>query len=243
VNAEDARSAVREVAAGDARIATSRREARPLETCLFDLDGTLIDSIELIYRSYEHTYAAFGMSVPPRTELVHGLGRPLEDQFRRDEAGEARDARLVSDLIATYRRFNLAHHDDLVRAYPGVREGLVALRDRGVRLGIVTSKGGTTARRGLTTSGLDGLFEIVVALEDCTRHKPDPEPVLNGLARLRADAATSAYVGDSPHDMASGRGAGVRVFGVAWGPFPRTHFAGVHVDRWLEAPRDMAQLA
>lgn len=210
-----------------------------LETCLFDLDGTLIDSIELIFRSYEHTYAAHGLAVPSRAELLDGLGRPLSAQFGRGGATPAR----VEELIATYRAYNLEHHDDLVRAYPGVREGLVSLRDRGVRLGIVTSKRRDTARRGLDTCGLGDLFETVVGLEDCVRHKPDPEPVRNGLERMAADAARAAYVGDSPHDLVAGRAAGVRVFGVAWGPFPRSTFADVPMDGWIDDPRAIAGLS
>lgn len=207
----------------------------PIETCLFDLDGTLVDSIELIFRSYEHAYAAHGRRVPARTELVRGLGRTLMDQFGQVTA----DAQDIAALVARYRAFNLAHHDALVSAYPGALPAVEALRRAGVRLGIVTSKVSSTAHRGLALCGYENLFEVVIGMEDCTRHKPHPEPVLTALERLGADPRTTCYVGDSPHDMQAGRAAGVRVFAAGWGPFAPLDFADIHVDRWLARPLDV----
>lgn len=213
-------------------------ESAPLETCLFDLDGTLVDSIELIFQSYEHTYAAHGLRVPPRTELVRGLGKTLASQF-----GEiARDAQEVAALVATYRAFNLARHDELVTAYPGALAAIRDLKASGSAIGIVTSKMSSTARRGLAVCGYGDLFEVVIGMEDCAQHKPHPEPVLKALARLGADPRTACYVGDSPHDMQAGRAAGVRVFAAGWGPFAPEHFTGVHVDARLETPAEMAAL-
>lgn len=209
-----------------------------LDACLFDLDGTLLDSAELIFRSYEHAYAAHGLDVPSRSRLLPGLGRPLADQFRSTGLVGAH----VEELIATYRAYNLRHHDDLVRAFPGVNAAVDDLRASGVRLGVVTSKRRDTALRGIELIGAAGWFETIVALEDTRRHKPDPEPVRVALERLGVAPERAAYVGDSPHDMASGRAAGTRVAAVGWGPFPRAAFDGVHVDAWLDGPAELARL-
>lgn len=211
----------------------------PLAACLFDLDGTLLDSVELIFQSYEHAYRACGRRVPTRGALLAGLGRPLHDQFRQD--GHAPDE--IEALVAAYRAYNLEHHDALVRGYPDVLDGLRALRSDGVRLAVVTSKKRDTAQRGIACIGAEGLFEAVVALEDTRRHKPDPEPVLAALARLDVAPAHAAYVGDSPHDMAAGHAAGVRTWSVAWGPFPEAAFADVHVDAYVTDPREWLALA
>jgi pyrophosphatase PpaX len=221
-----------------------------LSTCLFDLDGTLIDSIELIFQSYEHAFSAHGLPAPSRDELLSGLGTPLSTQFalrRPDQPDDSREpgktgAIRIAALIATYREFNLAHHDEMVKPYPGALEAVTTLKRKGLRLGIVTSKRTDTARRGLAVCGFDGLFDDVVGMEDSTKHKPDPEPVLIALRRLRADAATTGFVGDSPHDLVAGLAAGVQVFSAGWGPFPRAAFRGIAMDGWLHEPAEIGHL-
>ncbi len=214
--------------------------AGTVDTILFDLDGTLIDSIELIFESYEHALRAHGLEPPSRAELLLGLGTPLAAQF----AALGLDAAGAAAVTATYRAHNLARHDALVRPYDGALEAVRGLKAAGLRLGIVTSKRGDAARRGLARCGFEpDLFETVVALDDVQRHKPHPEPVLTALARLGRQAHGAVYVGDSPHDAAAGRAAGARVAVAGWGPFRREHFADAAPDWWLEHPREMARLA
>src|SRR5207253_8222637 len=107
-----------------------------LSTFLFDLDGTLIDSIELILRSYRHTMRLHRGQEPSDDVWMQGLGTPLWVQFRQftDDPAE------IEAMVTTYRAYNLAHHDEMVRPYDGVVEAVRALRDRGKTLGLVTSK-------------------------------------------------------------------------------------------------------
>ena len=205
---------------------------------LFDLDGTLIDSIELILRSYEHTLAVHGLPPVSRDELIASLGTPLVAQFPR--CGARADQ--VDDLIATYREFNLAHHDALVRGYDGVAAALDALARRELPMGVVTSKFAATAWAGLRCVGLDHHFEHLIGADDVTRHKPDPEPVLAGCARLGVAPSLCAYVGDSTHDMRAARAAGARAIGVAWGPFAAQDLRDAGAHAVLEHPRELALL-
>lgn len=212
---------------------TSRRFA----TFLFDLDGTLIDSIELILSSYRHTLTVHRGSVPPDDVWLAGLGTPLWVQFREftDDPAE------IDAMIATYREHNLAHHDRLVRRYPGVN-GAVAEVARRARLGIVTSKMRRGAQRGLSHCGFDGLFEVIVGADDVERPKPDPQPVERALSQLDADPAATVFVGDSPHDLQAGRAAGVRTAAALWGPFPRDLLEPHAPDFWLRDPSELARL-
>jgi pyrophosphatase PpaX len=206
-----------------------------LRTVLFDLDGTLIDSVQLILDSYHHTLAAHGL--PPRTdaEWLAGIGTPLTAQF----ADWKDSADLLDALIATYREYNLKHHDRMVTVYPGVVDVVQALKQDGIATGLVTSKNRSGAVRGLALARLESLMDVLVCADEVDNPKPHPEPVEKAVRLLGADPATTVYVGDSIHDMRSGREAGVRTAAVLWGPFGRSHLEGARPDYWLEKPVDL----
>lgn len=209
-----------------------------VSTILFDLDGTLIDSVELILSSYRHTLKVHRGTVPPDETWLQGLGTPLVAQFRTftDDAGE------IDAMVATYREYNLAHHDDAVRAFPGVRDAIESLSRRRIRLGVVTSKVREGAYRGLRRCGYDGLFEVVVGADDVERPKPDPEPVHRALELLAVPGDHTIFVGDSPHDLVAGRAAGVQTAAVSWGPFPRSDLELHAPDHWIATPNDLTRL-
>jgi pyrophosphatase PpaX len=209
-----------------------------IRTVLFDLDGTLIDSVRLILDSYHHTLAAHGL--PPRTddEWLAGVGTPLSAQF----AAWRHDPDTLEALIATYREYNLKHHDRMVTVYPGVVDVVGALKAEGVATGLVTSKNRAGAVRGLTLARLEALMDVLVCADEVENPKPHPEPVEKAVRLLNADPDTTVYVGDSIHDMRSGRAAGVRTAAVLWGPFGRSHLEGAQPDYWLETPNDLLAL-
>lgn len=209
-------------------------------TILYDLDGTLIDSVRLILDSYHHTLRVHGF--PPRSDeyWLEGLGTPLNVQF-----GEwADDADLLEEMIATYREYNLGHHDQVVKVYPGVVDMVTSLKAHGCRSGLVTSKNRYGAGRGLRLAGLERAIEVMVCADDVEHPKPHPEPVLRALERLghQGPAAGAVFVGDSVHDMQSGRAAGVATAAVLWGPFDRGALAAAAPDYWLETPADLQKL-
>ena len=211
-------------------------------TVLFDLDGTLIDSIELIRQSYVHTWRThLGRELEP-DEWLASLGRTLYAECAR--VAPDGDQAEADRMVATYRAHNLAHHDEMVHAYDGVPEMLKGLATAGVRVGIVTSKTASMARRGLEVSGLDAdQFEVLVGADDVTRHKPLPDPILAACDQLGLDPTTTTYVGDSPHDITACRAAGARTIAVAWGPFPRASLDSWGADFVAEHPRDLLRLS
>jgi len=211
----------------------------PLSTFLFDLDGTLIDSIELILRSYRHTMRQHRSEQPSDDVWMQGLGTPLWVQFRQFTEDPAE----IEAMVATYRAYNLAHHDELVRPYDGVVDAVRALRDRGKTLGLVTSKMRSGAVRGLRVAGLEDAFQAIVGADEVTHPKPHPEPVLLALERLSVPATGAVFVGDSRHDIECGRAAGVKTAAVLWGPFDRPHLEDLRPDYWLETPADLTLLA
>src|SRR3954469_23716015 len=209
-----------------------------IQTVLFDLDGTLINSIRLILDSYHHTLATHG--IPPRTDdhWLRGVGTPLSVQFAewRDDVGK------LEAMVATYREYNLAHHDRMVTVYPGVVTALGAIRAAGRRTGLVTSKNRQGAVRGLTLVRLEAMMDVLVCADEVTNPKPHPEPVEKAVTLLDADAESTVYIGDSIHDMQSGRAAGVRTAAALWGPFKRSHLESADPDYWLDRPADLVRM-
>ena len=210
----------------------------PLSIFLFDLDGTLIDSIDLILRSYRHTMQVHRGASPPDDVWMKGLGTPLWVQFRE----WTEDEREIEAMVATYRQYNLAHHDALVRPYDGVVTEVRRLKDHGHRLGLVTSKLKSGAVRGLNVAGLESAFDCIIGADDVTHPKPHPEPVLKALDLLGATAAETVFIGDSRHDLECGRAAGVLTAAVLWGPFDRAHLQDLAPDYWLSQPSDLRAL-
>jgi pyrophosphatase PpaX len=205
---------------------------------LFDLDGTLIDSVALILESFHHTRERHYGDRLPDDYYLTTLGMPLRDSFARMAASPEE----VEALVRTYVEYNLMHHDSMVRPYEGVVAMVEALTKRGARLGLVTSKLGNTARRGLRVAGIEGAFELVVAADDVKRGKPDPEPVLLALERLGVSAADALFVGDSPHDIEAGNRAGVKTAAATWGPFPRAALDAAKPTFFVHSPHDVLAL-
>jgi pyrophosphatase PpaX len=193
---------------------------------LFDLDGTLVDSIELIMRSMHHAFDGHTGRVPTDDEWRALIGRPLTDSFREFVA----DEREVERLIGRYREYQLANHDRLLHPYEGIVATIRGFAGAGHPMALVTSKADWLAQRALVHVGLDDAIPVVVGCDSCTRHKPHPEPVERALALLAFSPDDSIFVGDSPHDVESGRAAGVYTVGVTWGAFTRDEMSRAGAD-------------
>ncbi len=203
---------------------------------LFDLDGTLIDSIELIVGAM--VYAFEGRPAPSREEWVAMIGTPLDGMLRR----YARDDADVEALRARYRDYQWAHHDRLVTAYDGVVDTVRALRAAGHPMAIVTSKIVPSATTSLRYVGILDCFDEIVGLESTTIHKPRPEPVWHALERLGAPRETAWFIGDSPHDVHAGNAAGVTTVACTWGPFTRDQLAAAQPRHWIASMRELPAL-
>jgi pyrophosphatase PpaX len=197
-----------------------------VEAVLFDLDGTLIDTVELILTSFRHaTREVLGESLPDQV-MMAGVGKPLIKQMR-EFAPEHAD-----ELLRVYREHNAEAHDRMVREYPGTEEVLAGLADEGMPMGVVTSKGTPMTLRGLRLFDLERYFGVVVTADMVELHKPDPHPVRHAAELLGVDVTRCVYLGDSPHDMEAALASGAIAVAALWGAFtteqvlePKPHFA------------------
>src|SRR5690606_15986340 len=138
--------------------------------------------------------------------------------------------------------YNLANHDACVAPYPGIVEVIREIRRAGLTMGLVTSKNRSGAERGLRVCEIEPYIDIIVGADDVENPKPHGEPVEKAVAFLGADRERTVFVGDSVHDMASGRSAGVRTAAVLWGPFGRSDLTSSRPDYWLERPADLLEI-
>ena len=209
-----------------------------IRTLLFDLDGTLIDSIRLILDSYHHTIRTHGLAPRTDDQWLAGIGTPLRVVF----AELAEHPEQMERMIATYRDYNLAHHDTQVIPYVGAPELIRRVKHLGYQTGLVTSKNRQGAIRGLKLAGIADHFDVLVCADDVEHPKPHPEPVLKALAQLDAQREETLFIGDSVHDMRCGREAGVLTAAVLWGPFGIGDLETSSPDYWLETPEDLLTL-
>ncbi len=186
-----------------------------LRAALFDFDGTLVDTTDLIYQSMRHASGEVLGREISREILMANVGQPLPRQM------ELLSAEHAGALLDSYRLHNEENHDALIKEFPGVEEALGRLREAGVGVAVVTSKRRFSVDMALKM--FPGLGEVVDAwttMEDTTEHKPRPEPLLNGLELLGdIPREEAAYVGDSPFDVAAAKAAGVTSVAVSWGAF------------------------
>ncbi|MEO7359023.1 MAG: HAD-IA family hydrolase [Gemmatimonadaceae bacterium] len=201
---------------------------------LFDLDGTLIDSIDLLVKSMEHAFAKRTRR-PTVASWTAGIGKPLRVQMSEWADGDDD----VEALVSLYREYQQLHLERLTTIYPHVLDVLQAAKARGHRLALVTSKGFGMTERSLAHVGLNGLFEVEVTVESTLRHKPLPDPVLFALELLQMPAERALFVGDSTHDMHAGRAAHVRTAAAKWGPFSTDELTPTHPDFWLDSMLDL----
>lgn len=181
-----------------------------VDTVLFDLDGTLVNTNDLIVSSFVHTLDHYAPGKYGREEILSWIGEPLYDSLARVDAERA------DEMMDFYRKHNHAYHDRLVKEYAGVFDTIQALHDHGFKLGVVTTKLFRGAEMGLKLARLKPFFLVVVGLDHISNPKPDPEPVNWALSLLDSLPETALMIGDSPSDIKAGKNAGTLTAGVAW---------------------------
>lgn len=210
-----------------------------IKAILFDFDGTLANTIDLIIATFEHTCQTVLGSVPAREKIVNTFGLPLPEAMLKLSGR----ADLVEEMRNVYREYNDNHHDDMIQPIDGVTETLAALKARGVKIAVVTSKKPRMLHRGIACLGLAPYIDAIVALGDTKASKPHAEPMLAACAKLGVKPEECLCVGDSPFDLQSGRNAGVKTVAVRYTAFVwEKILAEGKPDYVIERPEDLLEL-
>ena len=181
---------------------------------VFDLDGTLVDSVELIALSFQHAIRVVMGREASYEEAMQHVGTPLREQMERIDPERAQE------LVDVYRDFNHREHDRMLKLYDGILDLLNNLTNAGCRLGLVTSKSRPTTQMAFDLTGIEPYFDATVCCDEAPGNKPTAHPILYCLERLDISPADASYVGDSPADIQAAHAAKVTAIGVTWGVFP-----------------------
>lgn len=207
-----------------------------ITTLLFDLDGTLLNTNELIIASFTDTLNHYCPGQFKREDIIPFLGPTLIDTFT------SIDPERADEMVAHYREHNWRNHDLLVTQFDGVFETVQTLKRSGYKLAIVTTKKRNVVEKGLRLSKLDQFFEVVVTLDDVENAKPDPEPLLKALEQVDSTPEEAIMIGDNSHDILGGKNAGTKTAGVAWSLKGREFLDTFKPDYMLENMSDLLDI-
>ncbi|RJG02260.1 phosphoglycolate phosphatase [Noviherbaspirillum sedimenti] len=199
-----------------------------IRAAIVDLDGTMVDTAPDFHVAINRMRADLGLAPLDIETIKNFVGKGTENLMRRvlavdyaaDQAEQHFDA-----ALASYQRHYVAINGEYSSVYPEVREGLAALRDKGLRLACVTNKPLAFALPLLEKTGLRAYFEIVYGGDSFPRKKPDPQPLLQVCADFSLAPPKVVAIGDSSNDALAARAAGCRVLNV---PYGYNHGQAVH---------------
>lgn len=205
-----------------------------IKAVLFDNDGTLLNTNDLIFDSYKVAFKTVLNREIGYDEIMKLYGRPLYSSLM--EYGEKGE-----ELYHTYRHYNELLHDDVAKPFKGAAEGVKMLKKAGFTVGMVSSKRRELLDKGIKIMGLENTLDIIVTPEDTKRFKPDPEPLLYAADKLGFSARECMYVGDSEFDFRAARAAGMELCAVSYSLTPAEKIAEFKPDYTVDSIVELAE--
>ena len=219
---------------------------RPFDLVLFDLDGTLIDTLPDLHAAACAMLNDLGRPPLPLESIRAYVGRGIPNLIKRVLANSLHVAEDPNppppEAVASYRRHYARENGRNAKVYPGVLEGLASLRAQGVPLGVVTNKADTFIQPLLEQTGLSGYFEVLVGGDRLPKVKPDPMPLVWACGRLGVSPTETLFIGDSINDALAARAAGCPVFLLPYGYNEDRDVQELDCDAIVESIRDIAEM-
>ncbi len=221
---------------------TSRLNPAALRAAIVDLDGTMVDTLGDFTVALDRTLDALGLPRVPRDAIGRMVGKGSEHLIRTVLAHVDAPPALYGQAWDAYQRHYLEVNGRHADVYPGVLDGLTALRARGFKLACLTNKPTAFARPLLQAKGLDGFFDVVFGGDAFARKKPDPMPLLKTCEHLGTQPAQTLMVGDSSNDAQAARAAGCPVLLVTYGYNHGEPIRAVDADGFLDSLAGLPEL-
>lgn len=207
---------------------------------VFDLDGTLLNTLADLHASVNIALAAFGM--PPRTdgEVRTFLGNGYRYLISHC-VPQGTPEKTVDDVLGKFEAYYYSHSMDTTRPYDGIPQVVETLKARGYKLAIVSNKG-MAAVEELAAHFFSGTIAVAIGESADVRRKPAPDAALMAVRRLGVSAAQSLYVGDSEVDIATAKNAGMDCLSVSWGFRTRDHLVKNGAIRIIDTPAEILEI-
>lgn len=182
---------------------------------VFDLDGTVLDTLDDLTDSLNHVFALHSMPLRTRKEVRSIIGNGIKNLITLS-APSGTSAELIDRLFADYTLYYKEHCADKTVPYAGMIELIERLRAEGVKTALVSNKGDYAVKE-LVKKYFDGLFDFAAGERDGVRRKPAPDTVIEAVRTLSADLKSTVYVGDSEVDILTAQNAETDIIAVSWG--------------------------
>lgn len=182
-----------------------------IDTILFDFDGTVMNTNDVIIQSWQHTFKTLENREEDVNKIISTFGEPLALTMEKTFPSVP-----VDEAIEIYRSYHYDNFGELISLFPGMEELLETLKTRGYKMGLVTSRLRGTTVQGLEKYDIADYFHKVITAEDTDKHKPDPEPINLALTQLGSTAEGSLMLGDTMFDILCAKNAGVKSVLVSW---------------------------
>ncbi len=186
-----------------------------IDTVIFDLDGTLLDTLDDLTDSVNAALAANGLSTRTKEEVCAFVGTGIKKLMQLAVEGGEQNP-VWGSCFADFKAHYAAHCAEKTKPYPGILTLLTQLRERGYRLGVVSNKFDLAVKR-LNERYFSGLIPVVIGEKEDVRKKPAPDAVFAALEQLGSEKKSAVYVGDSDVDILTAQNAGVPCISVCWG--------------------------
>ena len=199
---------------------------------LYDLDGTIQDSVPLIVESFRKAYEiVLGECTRTDADLMSYIGRPLRDSF------ESHDEETADRLVEVYLEYNGKRmREGVIQLFPGIRESLELIKGKGITQGIVTAKRRDSAMVTIDLLDIGKYFEVMVFSEDAKRSKPFGDPLIEAAGRLGiTDMSRVLYVGDAKSDLLSAKDCGASFALVSWTMMPKDEIGKLGPDHVISS--------
>lgn len=211
-----------------------------IRLAIFDLDGTILDTLEDLADALNHALTEFGYPTRTLPEVRRFVGNGIRNLIRRAAPAGTTEAEF-DRIHAAFSTYYIVHCADKTRPYDGIPELLAALRDRGIRTAVVSNKP-DGAVKPLCARYFPGLFDAAVGERTGVARKPAPDSVNAVLAELGVDRSEAVYIGDSEVDIATARNAGMACFSVDWGFRPREELLANGAKLIASTPQALLEL-
>lgn len=208
-----------------------------IKAILFDLDGTLLDTLDDLTASVNHMLASFQYPARSRDFVREAVGNGVRNLIVRTLPGGENPAR-VDECLSVFRAHYSKNLDVMTRPYPGVTALLGALKEAGIRVGVVSNKY-DGAVRALCEKHFGSLADVVLGEQPGFPKKPAPDSTLYAMRLMGAEPGNTVYVGDSDVDVTTARNAGLKCVAVSWGFRPRESLVEAGADAVID---DAAEL-